>query len=75
MLPPKISAPSSASVVQPEARVIRLPARLDVEPEALPEPGREDRALETVLERQTHAEVGRQAEGASHFRGPYVFRH
>ena len=64
-----------AAGVEEQARVVGVPARLDVEPEALAQPGGEDRGLETVLERQAHTEVGRQAEGADHLSGPDAFWH
>ena len=64
-----------AAGVKEQARVVGVPARLGVEAEVLAKPGGEDRGLQTVLERQAHAEVGRQAEGADHLSGPYAFRH
>ena len=64
---------SRATRMEEQARVVRLPARLLVDPEPSAEPGGEQRALQPMLERQSHPEVGRQAERADHLGGPYAF--
>ena len=64
-----------AAGVEEQACVVGVPARVDVEAEVLAQSGGEDRGLQTVLERQAHTEVGRQAEGADHLSSPYAFLH
>jgi hypothetical protein len=53
-----------------QARVIRLPARLAIDAEAVGKPHRNQRAAQTVLERKPHAEVSRQAQGRDQLRAP-----
>ena len=45
-----------------QARVVRLPAGLAVDAEAVGEPHRDQRAAQAVLEREPHAEVRRQTQ-------------
>jgi hypothetical protein len=56
-----------------QARVVRLSQRVDIGAQALPEPRREQRALQAMLERQPHTEIGRQAEHADDLRGADSF--
>jgi hypothetical protein len=52
-----------------QAGVIGLRRRRRVNPEAVGEPARDQRAVQPVLERKAHPEVGGQAERADHLRG------
>ena len=58
-----------ASDVTQQARVVRLRGRLRVYAQALGEPHREQRALQTVLKRHTDAQVRRQRQRRDHLRG------
>jgi hypothetical protein len=49
-----------------EAGIVGLRGRRLVNPEALGEPGRDQGAVQPVLEREAHTEVGGQAERADH---------
>jgi hypothetical protein len=52
-----------------QAGVVRLGRRRPVNPEAIGEPARDQRAVQAVLEREAHPEVGGQAECADHLGG------
>jgi hypothetical protein len=58
-----------AAGVREHAGVVGLRGRLGIEPEAIGESGRDQGALQPVLERETHAGVGRQAQRPDHLRG------
>jgi hypothetical protein len=62
-----------AGGMKQQARVVRLSQRVGVGAQALPEPRREQRALQAMLERQPHTEIGRQAEHADDLRGADSF--
>ena len=60
---------SGAARMGKQAGVIRLRRRRRVDPEPVSEPARDQRGVQPVLEREPHAEVGRQAQGPDHLRG------
>jgi hypothetical protein len=58
-----------ATRVREHAGVVGLRGRLGIEPEAVGESGRDQGALQPVLEREPHAEVGGQAQRRDHLGG------
>ena len=58
-----------ATRMSKQTGVVHLRRRRRVDPEPVSEPARDQRALQPVLEREPHAEVGRQAQRPDHLRG------
>ena len=59
-----------AARMREQAGVVRLRQVLAVDAEAVGDPHRDQRAVQAVLERERHAEVGRQAQRRDQLRGP-----
>ena len=52
--------------------VVGLRRRRGVDTKPFGEPGRDQGGLQPVLERESHAEIGRQAQRRDHLRGAYA---